>query len=378
MPDLYFAIAWSEWPCQWGEGVWADGAEPLEQSDIWMPCDARNVAVVNMFGEVLDEFTPPGLEEAEAVGFLQLSGGGPGQFLHVVQPLDVTDSGTEADSFYLGASWQAWRGDSYTGEHLMVATWDNESQSVWLPEAGRFIDVGVQSSNLQLGLLPTNPDLLLTWSGQEWCAPSSPLQPLRMTHIFSPDTLIVGWDPEDFLPPELLGEVAIPAAWNMDLSVDEEGEVSALFGVTTGGCSGAPDDPATLQLVSWSPGQEDGWFAPTETGWQPRAATYTGGRGTGALNLLGELGLPRWRVTSPASVSEGPLSPDLSGYRPGPLIDPQGPTFTVIGTDVQTWAGDSLDFYHQGEVVWSIDRLKFGLQERQVYFADAVLLSQRP
>jgi hypothetical protein len=97
-----------------------------------------------------------------------------------------------------------------------------------------------------------------------------------------------------------------------------------------------------------------------------------------ALNLLGEYGLPRWRMTSPASVSEGPLSPERSGYRPGPVLDPQGPTFTVIGTDIETWAGDSLDFYHQGEVVWSIDRLKFGLQERQVYFADVILLSQRP
>ena len=378
VPDLYFAIAWSETPCSWGDSLWADGSQPEEQSDVWSFCDGRNVAVVNMFGEVVDEFNAPGLEDAEAVEFIQLSGGGPWQILHVVQPLGEIDAGTNSDAFYTGMSWEAWRGDSYSGEHLKVAEWDNEAQQLWLPQVGHHVAVGSETNALQVGLITTQPDLLLTWPGQSWCSPDTSVQPARISHLFSPEVLIPSWNPEQFLPEEVLDEVGIPSGWSMNLSVDEEGDLSALFGVTTGGCSGEPNDAATLQLVSWSPDPDEAWFSPTETGWQPRSATYTGQRGTGALNLLGDLGLPRWRVTSPSLVSEGELSPERGGYRPGPILDPQGPTFTVIGTDLQTWAGDSLDFYHQGEVVWSIDRLKFGLQERQVYFADVVLLSQRP
>ena len=381
VPDLYFAIAWSETPCNWNDSLWADGSQPCEpeqQSDVWAFCDGRNVAVVNMFGEVVDEFTPPGLEDGEAVQFIQLSGGGPGQFLHVVHPLGDVDSGAPSDASASTTPWQAWRADSYSGEHIKVAEWNSEAQQVWLPQAGRHVDVGAQAAALEVGLMPTQPDLLLTWPGQPWCDPSTPVQPARINHLFSSEVLIPAWPAEQFLPEEILDHVGMSSAWSMNLSVDEEGDLSALFGVTTGGCGGEPNDTATLQLVSWSPDPDAAWFSPTETGWQPKSATYTGKRGTGALNLLGDFGLPRWRVTSPSLVSEGDLSPERGGYRPGPIIDPQGPTFTVIGTDLQTWAGDSLDFYHQGEVVWSIDRLKFGMQERQVYFADVVLLSQRP
>jgi len=378
VPDLYFAIAWSQWPCSWDDSLWADGSQPEEQSDLWAPCDGRNVAVVNMFGEVVDEFTPTSLPDEEVVEFLQLSGGGPGQFLHVFRPLGMMNLETSADGFYPDGNWEAWRGDSYSGEHLRVAEWDSEAQQVWLPEAGRHIQVEEDSGVLQLGLLPTDPDLLLTWPGQYWCNATPGLSPVRVNHLFTPNVYNPSWQPEEFLPAEVLDDVGMASAWNMDLTLDEDGELSALFGVTTGGCSNAPEDVATLQLVSWSSEPEESWFSPTETGWHPRSATYTGQRGTGALNLLGDHELPRWRVTSPSAVAEGTLSPDRGGYRPGPLLDPQGPTFTVIGTDTQSWAGDSLDFYHQGQVVWSIDRLKFGLQERQVYFADVILLSQKP
>ena len=199
--------------------------------------------------------------------------------------------------------------------------------------------------------------------------------------MFDGNLLNQGWQPEEFLPVELRDSMGHPMGWNMDLSATEDGELSALFGVTTGGCNGLPEDPQTLQLVSWTPTQESSWFAPTETGWLPRSATYAGWHGTGALNLLSTTGSTsetRWRVTSPEVVSEGALSTRLSGYRPGPLLDPQGPTFVVIGTNSETWASDSLDFYHGGEVVWSIDSLQFGLQQRHIYIGDVILLAQLP
>ncbi len=378
MPDLYFAIAWSNSPCHQDDIFWADGGAPQEQqSDLWLPCDARNVAVVDMFGQVIDEFIPEGVENSPGVEFLQLVNAGPGQFLHVFHRYEY-DPLADSDGFYAGVPWEAWRADSYTGEHEMVATWDYETQQAYLPQAGRYLDVGGTNSHLQVGVLPTDPDFLVTWQGQYTCDPAASIQPLQTAHMFDGSVLSQGWQPEEFLPEEIRDQMDNPMGWNMDLSLTEDGDLSALFGVTTGGCSGLPEDEATMQLVSWTPTQQTSWFAPTETGWQPQAATYAGWRGTGALNLLGDFGVPRWRMTSPTGVFEGDLSSSLDGYRPGPLIDPQGPTFTVAGTDPETYDGDSLDFYHQGELVWSIDTLRFGLQDRRVFMADVILLSQRP
>ena len=53
-----------------------------------MACDARNVAVVNMFGEVVDEFVPPGLDPATMIEFKELVNAGPGRFLHVFDRYD--------------------------------------------------------------------------------------------------------------------------------------------------------------------------------------------------------------------------------------------------------------------------------------------------
>jgi len=380
VPDLYFAIAWSEWPCYTPDNLWADGfsqSQQSEQPDLWAMCDARNVAVVNMFGEVVDEFTPPTLQDGEVSEFVQLVNAGHGQFLHVFNRYD--DQTIDGDAgFYAASPWEAWRGDSYTGEQLMVANWDYANQQLFLPQAQRHIDVGGSASHLQLGVLPTRPDQLVAWQSQSGCGETTELQPLQVVDMFDGSLLNIGWQPEEFLPEEVFERVDNPWNWNMDLSLTEDGELSALFGVTTGGCSGLPEDPSTPTLVSWTPEDDSSWYAPTELGWQSQSATYAGWNGTGALNLLGDGATQRWRVTTPEAVHEGDLSLALSGYKPGPLVDPQGPTFTVIGTDINTWDGDSLDFYHQGEVVWSIDTLRFGLQERRVYFADVILLSQQP
>jgi len=406
VPDLYFAIAWSETPCHLPDDPLMDGSAPFlgnseepsgardeepgdaldqQSSDeqFWMSCDARNVAVVNMFGEVVDEFVPPGLDPTTMIEFKELVNAGPGRFLHVFDRYDgeLFDTDGDMDGLLVAAPWQAWRGDSYTGENILVASADSDTGRVLLPEAGRHIDVGWSSNQLQLGVLPTDPDWLVTWQGSAWCDPHTTIQPLQLTHMFDGGLLNQGWQPEEFLPEEVRELMEHPMGWNMDLSFTEDGEMSALFGVTTGGCSGLPEEPHTLQLVSWTPTRESSWFAPTETGWLPRSATYAGWHGTGALNLLsatdGTAGA-RWRVTSPSRVSEGTLSTRLTGYRPGPLLDPQGPTFAVIGSDSETWASDSLDFYHDGQVVWSIDSLQFGLQDRHVYIGDVILLTQLP
>ena len=197
VPDLYFAIAWSETPCDSPDDVSIDGDEPDWDGDeeqrgerderppessqqFWVGCDARNVAVVNMFGEVVDEFAPPGLDPATMIEFKELVNAGPGRFLHVFDHYDgaLFDTNDESDGFLAGGPWQAWRGDSYTGENILVAAWDWETGRILLPEAGRHINVGWSSNQLQMGILPTDPDWLVTWQGPAWCDPHTPIQPL--------------------------------------------------------------------------------------------------------------------------------------------------------------------------------------------------------
>jgi hypothetical protein len=61
--------------------------------------------------------------------------------------------------------------------------------------------------------------------------------------------------------------------------------------------------------------------------------------------------------------------------RPGSLLDPEAPTLSVIGTDSGS-THDEIEVYHRGDKVWTIDALQFGLQTKQVWLLDVVLLPE--
>ena len=75
-------------------------------------------------------------------------------------------------------------------------------------------------------------------AGPAWscCAPASGIEPLRVSHMFDGSVLSPGWEPEEFLPQEVRDLMHDPSGWDMELSLNEAGDLSALFGVTTGGC----------------------------------------------------------------------------------------------------------------------------------------------
>ena len=63
------------------------------------------------------------------------------------------------------------------------------------------------------------------------------------------------------------------------------------------------------------------------------------------------------------------------------MLDPAGPTFMTVATFIDDLDGDGIDQYygvldvhHEGSQVWRIDKLRFGLAERRVFFVDVVRL----
>ena len=83
---------------------------------------------------------------------------------------------------------------------------------------------------------------------------------------------------------------------------------------------------------------------------------------------------PRWHMVTPDGEQSGPAPEDVWNVRAGPMLDPQGPTFVVLGRDPAVPAGDSVFVLHDGDVVWSIDQLRFGLQPRDVTIMDIIVL----
>ena len=56
------------------------------------------------------------------------------------------------------------------------------------------------------------------------------------------------------------------------------------------------------------------------------------------------------------------------------MLDPAGPTFALLGTTDEAPWSDRLVVVHGEDEVWSIDRLRFGLQEREVAMLDVIVL----
>jgi hypothetical protein len=331
--------------------------------------------VIDLMGQVIAEF--PFSDEGQdwtSHTHLSLEPAGPGQFLAVAENW-MDDYDEDADGFWLGTYWQAWRGDAYTGEISEIAHWNwNEGQAE-ITQSGRLLDLGGYNSWAHLGMWANAPDWLVAWSGGQEC---EPLRDLRQVHLAG-DYLDLYWEAEDLLPPELLtdGEVQL-WPWNMETGLDEQGRPNMLLGVSDTFC--ADESPATWDMVAWSP--EDGplWASQAATYAWTQSARWAGHSGGAMLEVEPTWGNALWRVHRPDGVVEGELPPDMWNATAGPMLDPAGPTFMVVGSEVTAgglWHG-VLDIHHEGDVVWSIDSLRFGLQDRRVFFEDVVMLPLLP
>lgn len=405
LPQVYFAVAYSDYSCDDVDGDGGDPGEgdlggggavgddsdadgpvedieedepPDEDGDIWYECPAR-LAVIDLLGQVIAEFPLPGESDAyTAWSYLSLAPAGPGQFLAVMENWGVADgeAGDDADGFWQGRPWHAMRGDAVTGEIETIARWETGSGMVEMTSTGDLIDLGSWNAWANFAIAPTLPDWLMMWAGTTNC---SEMQSLRAAHIqgAAPDKV---WTSSELLPPDLLpvdGGKPRLWPWNLDAGADFDGTSRMLLGVSSDGCT---DEAGSYELVAWSPEEGPLWHQPAAAqGWTwPPAASWAGHDGGAALELMfGYAPDQVYRLIDADGVREEPMpaDPDIQNRLVGPLIDPAGPTFVTVSRRIQEFDyRDVLEIHHAGEVVWTIDGLRFGLAERRVFFADVAML----
>lgn len=379
LPDVHFVVAWTEYDC--AGNTWdGDGANPVD-GEIWGPCPGY-LAVIDLAGQVIAEFPLPGEDgEDEWYGgynHLSLSPAGPGRFLVVAETWgDVADA--DADGFWQSVGWTAWIADAYDGSLTEVARWEPQHGRVRIVESGVLVPMDPSGSWMHVGVWPEDPDLLVLWSGEGSCANSGQgLDSLRLIHRNRPMEEGLIFDVRDLLPEDLADVEGTLWPWTMQTALDEEGRGQFLLGVSSDSCG---DDPGVgRHVVSWSPDGGLDWRAPISEETWPLNATFAARGGGAALTTaqgIYDVSAARYRMTSRDAVVEGELDPDRWLYRPGPVLDPAGPTFLTMAIRDDSW-GEAIDVHHRGERVWSIDALRFGLQERPVWLRDVILLQPRP
>lgn len=400
IPDLYFAVAYSEWDCNGDvDGLGADEPDGLpddpgedeppdndsvidEDGDGWYGCPIR-IAVIDLLGQVIAEFPLPGEEATWTPNFhLALSPAGPGQFLATVERYDDVvgdgdEDGSNADGFWQSTWWHSYRGDAFTGDLDLVAEWAPNEGKMSLPTAGRLVDIGGYDGWANLAISPAAPDRLMVWTGGSNCGG---LRELRSIYLPDGNVLDDVYLPEDLLPPDFPLEAATLWPWNLDAGVDEAGQTSLLLGVSTSWCY---DVEAAFEMVAWNADEGPTWTAPAMGQSWPPSASWAGHAGGAAVEVSGGVWSMEqtWRVSTPAATAEGifPVDSTIFGRRIGPMFDGAGPTFMTSTRQLDaTQYRDILEIHHEGDVVWTIDTLRFGLQERSVFIADVVLLPSLP
>jgi hypothetical protein len=267
--------------------------------------------------------------------------------------------------------WEIWLMDAVQGSTTRVAHWDTEFGGVMLDQTSRLIFTGDAGSAPLIGVWPDDPDRLVMWLFETAC-PEGAVGELHSFDLFDPEAPVLAWKVEELLPEGFAQQLAGIWPSSLELSADEDGELSALLGVTGGICGYGDTE---LRIVATSLEQGFLWDGLLWGSWTPFKPTYTGLAGGAALHVPGYIGgFPGWQLYGPDGEQTGPLSADMLTGFAGPMLDPEGPTFAVFGGTEDGGYHHAIDVIHRGEPVWRIDTLKFGLQERHVFFTDVDVL----
>ena len=370
LPDVYLAVSWSEFECC----VACDYADPTPVEPSIIACWSR-FAVIDLRGQVVAEFPLP-LEENQdwsPYSYLNMVPAGPGRFLAVVNNWSGgydDDDGGPSSSF-----WEIWLMDAVQGTTTRVAHWDAEFGGVMLDHTSRLVYTGAAGSAPLVGVWPDDPDRLVLWLFDSEC-PEGGVGQLHSFHLFEPEEPVLAWKVEDLLPEGLPEELAGLWPWSLDLSLDDDGAPTALLGVMGGACGYGDTE---LRIVAASLEQGSLWNELLWGGWAPYKPTYTGRSGGASLYVpTWAGGPPEWQLFGPDGTQSGGLPEDVLTAFAGPVLDPEGPTFALVGGTEDGGYHHAIDVIHQGEPVWRVDKLKFGLQERGIFLTDVDLLQPVP
>lgn len=350
LPDLRFVVAHSDWDCS---GV-GDGYA----RDLWSGCPA-SYAVVDLRGQVLMEIPvadllgPP--VDPAAVGHHSIVPAGPGKVMISLQYEMFDDAGGDIAA---GGDYPNYAVlfDAWTGASEVVARWPHWGSRVYLPQTGRFLHLPTRSGPTMVGPWPGTDELAI-WQA-DWSCVDAPLDLLWRV-----DPRGDGW---------ALGR------WEAtDLGIEMPGRPLCFGGAPAGGTlvfarsdSACVIDPSgAVELTFVTPG--DGPRRVLAEDWVSWESTGIGVSMDGQAALTTPTVAPgsqRWSMWTPDGGVDGAIDLGSAWVRPGPILDPAGPTFMLLAAR-EDGLGHRLHVLHRGQPVWQIDDLIFGLQHRPRYLA---------
>ncbi len=366
LPDVYFAVAYTTVPYGW---YTCDAYCDADQAEVpYYPYGETHYAVIDLKGQVV--WDVPALSSGMTYEHLALAAAGPGQFSVTARPWYTYDAEADADGWYAGTNWEAYRLDALTMSTERVAHFDLERWVTHIDRASVDVDVGPADGTLHLGMFPSDPEraLFLGTDTYSCDATARGVRDLRSVHLNDGEASAISYDAASFLP----NPDAHWWAWGFDASVDEDGAPAALIGVTPWDCSALTGDP---QVVMWSPERGALWTADLGPNTWPLDAEFDPREGGGALSFAVDPvdGRALWRVFDADGRAHGELGDELYNWRPGPLLEHASSTFVDVGTRSSD-GFDQIEIRSDGRVVWRIDDLRFGVGRQAVSILDIVLL----
>ncbi len=386
MPEVYFIAAFADPDCCWNcDGYYStgdvDGFPDESSADMGFECSVT-YGVIDLRGQVLAEFHPTDWMPGAQITHLDIAPSGPGRFLATSQGwgegLGVLTDPPEEElppedgpiDTYTWLPWMAWEIDAVLGTTTLVAYQDPSDYSVVIPETGKRIEAGAGYA-VQAALDPVDPDWLYVWGTRYGCE-QNPM-PLRATHRFDAGVLDRFWSMDEILPNY---EGSNRYANGMAASVDETGRTHLMLDLADMGC-GDGLVPSNL-VADFVPDDGSSWSLADVLGHGSNGVSWAPWNGGAILQVDSPWDEPRWFVNGPTGESEGEPPGLTWNVRPGPMLDPAGPTFALLGGEPVYPARDSIVFVHGGQEVWRLDSLRFGLQDRDVVFMDLIVLPPVP
>lgn len=352
IPDDLFAVAWMDltvdcWNCTYA------------------PNSPNRYDLVDALGRVVSSFGLPfeWQDDWYLPELAAIHASGPGRF--VVSNFIYVDSGVEQ---------VVWEADAFADTATVIAR--VRTGEVELPLAGVTVPLPIDSWPQDEVVLPdpTDPGRLLIVPTS-----SSPYLPSEFSAIWSlstsdPDALVRTWTLPELLPPALLPASwdMIEAPWHASLAADGSGQL--VLGMTGWETLTDPDSktvqriprPILLSLDLDAP--EERWLLPVdglELSHDLRVTPPSPDQQASILWIPGYCG-DRVLLWEEGATAELPLPVEDQCPIMGPLLDAPSRSFIYTAWNEEPeWPGaQRLVVSHQGEEVWSLDRLRVGLSER--------------
>lgn len=350
LPDLRFVVAHSDWDCS----GWYDGYA----RDLWGGCPA-GYAVVDLRGQVLLEIALEDLLDGPvdpwAMGHLGVAPAGPGKVLISLQYQMFDDAEEDSVTWWEYPNY-AILFDAWTGASEVVARWQSWGNRVYLPQTGRFIHLPTRNGPTFVQPWPGTDELAI-WQG-DWSCGEAPTDLLWHIDPRGGDWALGRWDAAE-LGLEMPGR---PLCF--------EGAAAGgplVFARTDDSCAAEPSGAVELTFFT----KESGPVQVAAEGW-----AWWNGSGIG-VSMDGQAvlatptvedGSQRWVLWTPEGAQEGTMALEGWRIRPGPVLDAAGPTFALLASRADG-LGERIHVVHEGQSVWQIDDLVFGLQHRPKYLA---------